>query len=59
MPTTEKKPVTTAIADNGMVSGDLEVDAKSLGQRSRDGGGHHRCERGDGAGDGEPAERRA
>ncbi|GAB3201756.1 hypothetical protein GCM10027062_24700 [Nocardioides hungaricus] len=44
MPTTEKKPVTPAVADNG------------LGKRSGEGGGHHRCERGNEAGAGEPAE---
>ena len=36
--------------------GDLEVDADGLGKRSGEGGGHHRCERGGDAGDGEPAE---
>jgi hypothetical protein len=59
MPTTEKKPVTTANPDNGIVSppsGTLEVDANGLGKRSDEGGGHHRCERGNEAGAGEPAE---
>ena len=32
------------------------ADANGLGQRSCEGGGHHRCERGNEAGDGEPAE---
>jgi hypothetical protein len=59
MPTTEMTPVTTANSDNGIVSAPsgLEVDANGLRQRSGEGGGHRRrCERGNEAGDGEPAE---
>ena len=59
MPTTEKKPVTTANPDNGIVSppsGTSKSTPAALGKRSGEDGGHHRCERGNQAGVGEPAE---
>ena len=56
-PTTEKKPVTTAMPgqrDRLAAVGDLEVDADGPGERGGEGGGHHRRERGEEAGAGEP-----
>jgi hypothetical protein len=53
MPATEKKPVTTANPDNGIVSapsGTSKSTPTALGKCSGEGGGHHRGERGNDAG---------
>ena len=58
-PTTEKTPVTKAIPDTGIFS-PPPVTTKStpmaLGKRCDQGGGRHRCDRGDQASASEPAE---
>ena len=51
-----RSPRRTRTGDRLATLGDLEVDADGPAERSAEGGGHHGCERGDRAGDGEPAE---